>query len=144
MKIRFTYTTYELVTRELQDAQLIITVMKGNRTCEEIQEELRASDGIKILEDDESLIVEYKGYTDILVAKDFGKAMSLTLINNYLLAETMRVAGRVSILEDNMSEVFESTNNLDHRTQALEDFSLDIEESQDNQDDVIADILENI
>lgn len=135
MKIKFTETTYDLVTRDLVDARLEITLMKGGKTVEEIEAEIRASEGITILNDDESEVVTYTGFTDVIVIKDYDKAISFVLINNFLLQETMALASRVSDLEGN-------TASLNERTETLEQNDTDFNESQDNQDTIIADLLE--
>lgn len=135
MKVKFIEAEYELITRELQDARLCLTFMKGEKTCDEIQNEIRESEAIVIL-DEEAEIATYTGFTDVIVVKDFVTgAISVELINNFLLQRTMELAGRVATLED-------TTSNINERTAELEQNDSDFSESQDNQDTIIADLLE--
>lgn len=135
MKIKFTETVYDLITRDLEDARLNLTLLKGEKPVQEIESEIRESEGIAILDNEENVIVTYTGFTDVIVVKDYESAISVELINNFLLQETMELAGRVSDLEY-------SAANLDGRTASLEQSDVEFTESQDNQDTIIADLLE--
>lgn len=143
MRIKFTDKKYQLITRELQDARLCLTFMKDGESVEDIQSDIRSSEAILILSDvvtgeeteEDRIIARYEGFTDVIVVKDFETgAISVELINNYLLQRTMELAGRVATLE-------EETTSISERTQNLEETSNDFSESQDNQDEIIEDIL---
>lgn len=143
MKVKFTNTEYDLITRELQDARLCLTFMKDEESVEDIISEIRLSESILILRDiltgeetdADRTIAKYDGFSDLIVIKEFDTgALSVELINNYILSRTMEVTGRVTALE-------ETTSKISDRTQQLEETNRDFEQSQDNQDEIIEDIL---
>lgn len=143
MKVKFTNTEYSLITRELQDARLCLTFMKDEASIEDIISEIRLSESILILRDilageeteADRTIAKYDGFTDVIVIKDFDTgAISVELINNFLLQRTMEVAGRVAVLED-------TTSDISDRTQQLEETSSEFNKSQNNQDEIIEDLL---
>lgn len=143
MKVKFTNTEYDLITRELQDARLCLTFMKDEESVEDIISEIRLSESILILRDiltgeetdADRTIAKYDGFSDLIVIKEFDTgALSVELINNYILSRTMEVTGRVTALEETTSEISD-------RTQQLEETNRDFEQSQDNQDEIIEDIL---
>ena len=142
MKVKFNEVEYELVTRDLQDARLKLTIMKGESTATEIEADINASEAITVLTDDDQKIAEYTGFTDVIVVRSYEKAVTLELINNALLVETMALAGRVATLEDDVVDVRENASALADRTASLEQGEADLNQSQADQDDIIAEMLE--
>ena len=142
MKVKFNEVEYELVTRDLQDARLKLTIMKGESTATEIEADINASEAITVLTDDDHKIAEYTGFTDVIVVRSYEKAVTLELINNALLVETMALAGRVATLEDDVVDVRENASALADRTANLEQGEADLNQSQADQDDIIAEMLE--
>lgn len=142
MKVKFNEVEYELVTRDLQDARLKLTIMKGESTATEIEADINASEAITVLTDDDHKIAEYTGFTDVIVVRSYEKAVTLELINNALLVETMALAGRVATLEDDVVDVRENASALADRTASLEQGEADLNQSQADQDDIIAEMLE--
>lgn len=145
MKIKFTDTAYQLFTRELIDARLSLTFMAGDHSMEFIQSEIRNSSKITILEDDDTVVAEYLGFSDLVVIRAYETgACNVEIYNNFLLAQTMLLANRVDTLESQTSEMQDKTSELDERASELEDKAEGFDQSQENQDDIISDILDEI
>lgn len=145
MKIKFTDTAYQLLTRELIDARLTLTFMKGEHSIGFIQAEIRNSKGISILDDNDELIIEYTGFSDLIVIREYETgACNVELYNNFLLAQTMQLANRVDVLETQTTEMQDKTSELDGRATDLEDRADGFNDSQNNQDEIISDILDKV
>lgn len=143
MKVRFNEKVYDLLTRDFEDALLKMTIMKDG-TIEEIMNDIMTSQGICVMDDMGAEIVTYEGYSDLMVIKDYGKAVSFDVMNNFILQKTMEVAGRVGDLETESSRLQKKTEELESTTNDLNRTTEELNSSQENQDLVIADILDMV
>lgn len=145
MKIKFTETAYDLATRELVDARLTLTFAKGDHSIGFIESEIRNSRSISILNDDGDVIVDYVGFSDMMVIREYETGFcNVELFNNFLLAQTMQLADRVDTLEKTSQETQDKTSELDGRAADLEDRADGFNDSQNNQDVIIADIMDEM
>lgn len=136
MRISFGTISRKLYARNYRGSLIEFTFDKGNSTADDILNELSNTESIIITDDEDKKIESYVGYNDILQLTDYNTgALTIRVVNTVMFEQSLDIEGRVSVLENN-------NGNLSERTQNLEVRANDFEESQDNQDDIIADLLD--